>query len=56
MEISSKSLTAIKYAANDENISPKSYEALIKLIFDSFLVDLRVGKLVPKFETKNLGF
>lgn len=56
MDISSKNLAALKYASNDESLLTPSFENLIKFIFDSFLIDLKIGKPVPKLDTKNLGF
>lgn len=55
MEISSKNMAALKYASNDESLSVELFEKLTKLIFDSFLIDFKIGKLNPKLETKKLG-
>lgn len=55
MEISSKNVAALKYASNDESLSVELFEKFIKLIFDSFLVDFKMGKFNPTLETKKIG-
>lgn len=55
MELSSSLLATLKHVSNDDSLSLDDFEHLIKTVFDTFLINTKLGKLDPKFETKNLG-
>ncbi|CAF0807561.1 unnamed protein product [Brachionus calyciflorus] len=54
MELSSNYLSALKHASNDDLLSFDSFKLLIKTIFDSFIINSKLGKLNPRLDPKIL--